>query len=144
MMIADLIEITATEFNVAVHNGRVTIDNPATGQHRTFAIETVTNEESGLHGKRIVSLLIGADNTSDYRGFAFADDEGRVNVWKKLRGQDGARSDFERFAALLERPADFAARGLTYQIEGRCRRCNRVLTHPESIASGLGPTCAGK
>lgn len=28
--------------------------------------------------------------------------------------------------------------------EGTCGRCGRKLTHPESIASGLGPECAGK
>lgn len=27
--------------------------------------------------------------------------------------------------------------------EGRCGRCNRKLTVPESIETGLGPTCAG-
>lgn len=28
--------------------------------------------------------------------------------------------------------------------EGRCGRCSRPLTHPESIRTGFGPECAGK
>jgi hypothetical protein len=28
--------------------------------------------------------------------------------------------------------------------EGRCGRCNRKLTVPESIETGLGPECASK
>lgn len=28
--------------------------------------------------------------------------------------------------------------------EGKCGRCSRPLTDPESILRGLGPTCAGK
>lgn len=28
--------------------------------------------------------------------------------------------------------------------EGRCGRCSKELTVPESIAQGLGPTCAGR
>lgn len=28
--------------------------------------------------------------------------------------------------------------------EGTCGRCGRALTHPESIASGIGPECATK
>lgn len=28
--------------------------------------------------------------------------------------------------------------------EGRCCMCGRPLTHPASIASGIGPDCAGK
>jgi hypothetical protein len=26
---------------------------------------------------------------------------------------------------------------------GRCRICNRRLTHPDSVATGIGPECAG-
>lgn len=26
---------------------------------------------------------------------------------------------------------------------GRCRLCNRKLTHPDSVATGIGPECAG-
>lgn len=25
-----------------------------------------------------------------------------------------------------------------------CRHCGRVLTHPTSVAAGIGPECAGK
>lgn len=28
--------------------------------------------------------------------------------------------------------------------EGRCGRCGRPLTHPESVQTGLGPVCAGR
>lgn len=33
---------------------------------------------------------------------------------------------------------------LTIRHEGRCGRCGRTLTHPESIDLGIGPECAGK
>lgn len=32
----------------------------------------------------------------------------------------------------------------TVQHEGKCGRCSRALTHPASIASGIGPECASK
>lgn len=137
-------QLTTETFDIARHNGRVTISNPQTGQHRTFAITTVTNEASGLHGKRIVALLTGPDNENDYTGFAFADEHGRVTVWKRFRGESGTKSQHEKFASLLQFPATWSRRGLVYQIEGRCRRCNSPLTHPQSIASGLGPICAEK
>jgi len=31
-----------------------------------------------------------------------------------------------------------------YKEPVRCRRCNRVLTHPESIKEGIGPECKQK
>jgi hypothetical protein len=34
--------------------------------------------------------------------------------------------------------------GYTIQRSSRCVRCNRELTHPESITLGVGPECAGK
>jgi hypothetical protein len=27
---------------------------------------------------------------------------------------------------------------------GRCRRCGRTLTDPDSLAKGIGPDCAGR
>lgn len=42
-------------------------------------------------------------------------------------------------------PCGYAA-GIGYvcQLSGRCLRCNKELTHPESIRLGIGPTCRTK
>lgn len=37
-----------------------------------------------------------------------------------------------------------AARGFSVLVAGVCRRCNRKLTVPASIESGIGPECAGR
>jgi hypothetical protein len=34
--------------------------------------------------------------------------------------------------------------GYRLLVEGTCVRCNRRLTTPESIESGIGPVCAGR
>lgn len=129
------------------HNGTVTIENPATGQHRTFQVRTQTfGEGDKAEEKRVVALLEGPDNTSDYRPFAFVDEtNGHVFVWRRFRGEPGEPSAWEKFAKLLTQPEHFQeSRGLEYLFEGRCRRCGRALTTPESIKSGIGPICAGK
>lgn len=136
------LRIAVEEFDLARHNGEITISNPATGQHRTFRVRTCLGGD--LEGKRVVELLTGSDNTDDYRGFGFVTESGRVAVWRKCRGASGKRSDFEVFADMLTRPAVWEHKGAVYQIAGRCRRCNRLLTHPESIADGMGPTCRGR
>ncbi len=66
---------------------------------------------------------------------------GQVRVWNAYRGTGGKRSMHERFVDLLTRPAHWSARGVRYQIAATCRRCNRALTHPESLDHGYGPTC---
>ena len=120
-------------FRIATHNGIITIRNPATGEHRTVKIAT------GKDGvTRWVSLFFGTDNERerDYRSFGRINRDGQVIVFQSLR-QDGF---YERLANLLNHPERFADR-LEFLFEGRCRRCNRKLTNPESIESGIGPEC---
>lgn len=126
-----------TCFNIRTHNGCVTITNPATGQHRTFQIRTQPADARFAPGERIVSMLAGPDNQHAYRGFGFIKPDGSVVLWKRCR-----TDFFERVVPLLQNPARFQSLGIEYDIEGHCRRCNRLLTVPESIRSGIGPTCA--
>jgi hypothetical protein len=120
-----------------IQNGTYTIENTETGDYRTFKIKTVLDGD--LEGKRIVSLLTGSDNQNDYKGFAFLFDHGIV-VWKKYRG-----TNFEHLARMLWAALNDALPE-RYDIlhEGTCIRCNRPLTCPESIRTGIGPVCAGR
>ena len=43
-----------------------------------------------------------------------------------------------------ENTAQFEEKGFNLHHEGRCGRCGRKLTVPESIESGFGPECAGR
>jgi hypothetical protein len=129
--------INAANFDVRTHNGCVTITSAKSGEHRTFKVSTV--QGGNLEGKRIASLLVGPDNGSDYQGFGFVDDRG-VRPWNRFRDDHA----YAVFAKMLNEPARYMAFGHKYQVEGHCRRCNKLLTHPDSIASGLGPVCALK
>lgn len=124
------------------HNGEITVNNPATGNHRTFRIRTISKDSAFAPGRRIVELLTGPDNTSDYRGFAFVDNSGTVYVWRSKRGDGRDRSEFEKFASILNHSNHYAEKhGLEFSFSRRCIRCNRLLTDPESIALGIGPVC---
>jgi len=129
----------AHEFTIATHNGKITVTNPA-GDHRTFQIKTQKADAKFAPGERIVGLLIGQDNQNDFQSFGFVKDDGRVVVWSKYRG-----TQFERLAKMLTNAESEAERfGLEFLWSATCRRCNRELTTPESIKSGIGPTCAEK
>lgn len=131
-------ELTSESFDVTTHNGWITVENPRSGGHRTFQIKTVTNEDSGLRGKRIVSLLTGPNRESfeDWTGFGFATKDG-VKVWGRFKG--GAHEKMARILENVEAGLEF---GLKYHFTGRCRVCNRQLTNPASIRAGIGPICA--
>jgi hypothetical protein len=135
--------VETPEFNLGTHNGYITVENPATGGHRTFK---VTTAKSGpLEGKRIVSLLSGPDR-DDYAcwtGFGFVGEDGNVVLWKSYR--ELGKGAWAFYARSLSNPVHYAVtKGLRYWFAGRCRRCGRVLTRPDSIAAGIGPECAGQ
>lgn len=143
-----VIEVGVSQWDITKHDGKVTVLNTVTGNHRTFKISTVHKEGHALEGKRIVALLAGPNNTLDYEGFAFVAENGSVRVWSKKRGdiKDGryVETEWEKFADLLTRPHYWSERGVEYMASLACRRCGRPLTHPESIASGIGPICEGR
>lgn len=128
-------------------NGRWTVQSP-TGEHRTFRIATQPDDAAFAPGQRIVSLLSNGDNVDGYRSFAFID-ERCITVFRKSRGLPGQPSFHEQVAlmlwSLLTDPASpWLTRGCKLLGEATCLRCNRVLTEPESIAIGIGPTCLEK
>jgi hypothetical protein len=122
---------------IDTHNGIYTVTSKATGEHRTFCIRTQADNSQFAPGERIVALLVGPDNEQDYQSFGFVKDGGRINVWKRHRG-----GMFEKLARMLEHLEEHERAGRVEVLhEGRCRRCNRLLTTPESIRSGIGPVC---
>lgn len=121
-------------FNVATHNGIITIKSSATRQHRTIKIST------GKDGStRWVSMLTGPDNEHDYKSFGRIGPTGSVVVFRKLKDED-ATGFYDKLARILNFPEQYIDR-LEFQFASRCRVCNRILTNPESLLSGIGPEC---
>jgi hypothetical protein len=125
------------------HNGTYTIESPK-GGHKTFRIKTAKN--GGLKGKRILSLLVGPDNTADYNGFATLDDNATAfRVWRKFENGDMPFYAFMLAEMILKGDESrYVARGYRLLQSTVCRVCNRKLTTPESVKSGIGPDCAGR
>jgi len=142
------LSITADQLNLSRHDAVITLVSPKTGDHRTIRVRTVRH--GNLEGKRVVELITGPDNTADFQPFAFISDgtglciAGTVIVWKKYRGDGFEKTMHERLADLLNRPIYWSSRGVEFLISLKCRRCHRDLTHPSSLADGLGPYCRQK
>lgn len=128
-----------TEFDIATHNGKITVENTNRGTHRTFRIRTQKADAKFAPGERILGLLTGSDNESSYTQIGFVKSDGRIILWRRYQTQQ-----YESLVGVLKRREHFESIGLVYHFEGRCRVCNRALTTPESIRSGIGPVCEGK
>jgi hypothetical protein len=105
-----------------------TVDN-GRGEHYTYRV-TVGSVRA------FAGVLIGPDNSSDYLDLARFDP-----ATGELTGQYG---DDKRVAVLrwsLHRiyRQDGLPQGYSIRHSGRCGKCGRLLTTPESIESGIGP-----
>lgn len=148
-------------FQLAIHDGVITLHNLERGTHRTVRIRTVRDNRGpvdsrrkpdSMVGRRLVELLVGPDNGSDYQAFGevipTSTGTAYVKVWYRFKnrpeesGQDGP-SFHEKLAAMLMFPERWAGR-VDFLASLQCRRCGHPLTHPASIADGLGPVCRTK
>jgi len=132
---------------IEISNGFLTVKNEKTGDHRTFRIRTQKEDAKFAPGSRIVSLLIGPDNTSDYQGFGFVKENGWIVLWKRNRTPhyEGLAKAVRLASRAIEQGEDtFTTPKATYTVSlsKRCIRCNRPLTTPKSLARGVGPECA--
>lgn len=131
---------------ITISNGFLTITNEKTGEYRTFRIRTQKEDAKFAPGSRIVSLLIGPDNTSDYQGFGFVKENGWIVLWKRNRTPhyEGLAKAVRLASRALEQGKDsFTTPKTIYSVKlsKRCLRCNRPLTTPESLRLGYGSEC---
>ena len=116
-----------------------TIANPS-GEHYTFKI----NQPKGDNKPFFVSLLTGSDNNSDYTYLGlYNPNQTKVILTKKSKYNDESTPvKVIRWAIKMVLLNKDLPEGYTIQHEGRCCRCGRTLTTPESIEAGIGPECA--
>lgn len=129
---------------VLAGNATFTIVSTKTGTRFTYKVRR-SKEEAGKDVVYFVSLLNGPDNQNDYcymgiitaRGFIFANK--KSSVQSDAPSSKAWRWFFDAVLAGARMPAT-----LEVWHEGKCGRCGRALTVPESIARGIGPECADK
>lgn len=114
-----------------------TVDN-GRGQHYTFRIGHSKPEQP-----LFVGLLTGPNNEADYTYMGiYQPDTQTVKLTAKSRYTPDTQPvrvvnwALKQVAAGKELPA-----GYSIKHEGKCCRCGRALTDPESIELGIGPIC---
>jgi hypothetical protein len=128
----------------------VTLRNAASGNRFTFLVERAEKRDD-REPPWFVSLLTGPQNTADYVFLGTVFDGSRFVHGKKSfvhgkKSKVGVDAPSTRafagvFAALV---AGRIPRGIEVWHAGRCCKCGRTLTTPESVESGIGPVCADR
>lgn len=122
-----------------------TVTSNRTGQHFTYRVKRASEGNAFF-----VSVLTGPDNTRDYAYIGFltpGNDHAPMHLRhtrnSKVSGDAPSFKGFEWLVRMVN-----AGKGVsdhaTLDHMGKCGRCGRALTHPESIATGLGPECVKK
>jgi hypothetical protein len=119
----------------------LTLRSMKTGKRFTFKLTTPKKNE---HGQRFVALLTGPDNEGDYTYLGMLESgQFRLTRASKL---PLSSEPVQAFGYLLR--CVYVERRLPTVLqvwhEGKCGRCGRTLTVPESIERGIGPECASK
>lgn len=93
-------------------------------------------------GKILVDLLRGPDNSSDYTPLAAVVGD----TVRPVRLEQATIPAFRAFAWTWRQLETQSPKLDQVEVwhSGRCGKCGRLLTVPESVRTGLGPVCAGK
>jgi hypothetical protein len=115
--------------------------------HYTYRIHLKKNKKDDSE-VFFVSLKSGPEDRSwAYLGI-FNNETGQIALTKKSIGTDDCWSVrfFRRIMANIfcEEPDNITEAGFDVHHEGKCGKCGRPLTVPESVKTGLGPICSGK
>ena len=116
--------------------------------HYTYKITRKDNED-GRPPVYFIALLTGPDNEADYTYLGMLNPEvGCVFLTRGSKLPPTAHP-VTLLGAVIKRiwrddETIIEAAGFKLHHEGKCGRCGRTLTVPESIESGIGPECAAK
>lgn len=124
---------------VLAGNSTFTLVSKRTGERFTFRVRA--HEEEPRH---FVSLLNGPSNEADfvYLGTIFQWNAFRHGRKSRVSTTAPSAKAFAWFFANLSR--GYLSTTMEFWHEGSCGRCGRKLTVPASVATGLGPECAGR
>jgi hypothetical protein len=141
---------------VTAGNATLTIEVPTewaanhgSKPHYTFKVRKKEDRNNPNNSVYFVSILTGPDNTSDYKYVGLLNpNNGSVRTTAKSAYDANSipmRLLNRSLACVWANNTDaIEAAGFKLHHAGKCGRCGRKLTVPESIETGLGPECAGR
>jgi hypothetical protein len=132
---------TAAEAHAFALAGKATLTLVSRVTEARFTYQVRASADGQVY---FVNLLNGPDNENHYSYFGY--------IRRGIFFHGGAKAKIG-YDAPSVKAFDWTWKALSRDLlpatlevwhEGRCGRCNRKLTVPSSVASGLGPECAGK
>ena len=122
-------------------NAIFTMRSKKTNTRFTYKIVKSKPNPRYLMPRYWVYLLAGPDNVNSYVYIGWTPGNGRyLNVRKDLSPKQPGIAAFIWLCSHIDEPSLILAQAELFH-QGRCCKCGRVLTVPESILAGIGPEC---
>jgi hypothetical protein len=122
-------------------NATVTFRSAKTGTHYTYKVQLGEKRQPNDPDSWFVKLLTGADNHSDFTYIGMIRN-GKFGTTRASK-MDSNSVPVKTFTWVFDNLQKSTVPDLLeVWHEGRCGKCGRKLTVPESIATGFGPDCA--
>lgn len=121
-------------------NATITLKSLKTGNHFTYKVQAPKKFNPEKTPVFHVSYMYGSSNESDFVYFGTIHKQGNGWIFNAKRHKGQVTQAFEFTVNNLLKGVKMPS--LEVYHEGRCCRCGRKLTTPESIVSGIGPCCA--
>ena len=130
-------------------NNKINNSNFFTGGNATFTVYNDKNEHYTFKIKQkkdtpfFVSMLTGPDNWSNYSYIGLynsAKNQLNLTAKSKMNFESKPVKVFNWAVKLVANKATMPD-GYGIVHEGKCCRCGRKLTTPESVENGIGPEC---
>jgi hypothetical protein len=133
-------DATAIKRFVTAGRARITLRSAKTGIRYTYRIQRVHADLDRF----FVQLMDGPDNENDFNYIGTMEKNVfRLTKKSKLPMASNPVAAFNYFCEKVMNKEEVPYQ-LEVRHEGRCGRCGRPLTVPESIDRGIGPECWGK
>lgn len=133
---------TARAYTLA-GNATITLQSLRTGAHYTYRVKQAKDAQTQEPVKDLYFVNLLTEGNADEGQFTYLGilRDGAFTLTRKSKllpasGPVAAFRYYWRLPALSEQ--------LVVRHEGKCGRCGRTLTVPESIDAGIGPECASK
>ena len=129
---------------VLAGNCLFTVANMATGNHFTFRCQAPEVQRDPKDPVHFVKVLSGPDNTQDYEMIGMLFSGQKYVHWKKSRFGQDCPSEVAFVWLIAQLLRGTIPDTVKVFHHGYCGRCGKLLTTPESVSLGLGPTCVAK
>jgi hypothetical protein len=122
-------------------NAILTLQSTRTGTHYTYKVKQATDRQTQRPQPGVYFVNLLTSGSADDDGFTYLglirNGQFTLTAKSRLGIATGPVAAFRFFYTSTELHPELVVRH-----EGRCGRCGRTLTVPESIDRGIGPDCA--